>query len=180
MSLRTCHTRTLVFQFNLMDLSFIHTIYKDLEEKFGLEPGILPQDDDHGEKDEEEGSIKEVTVDPDMDSTEYVLGKGWRDLIPVIKVGWMWLVAVLSVSEHIFNRLIFPLVNSYLVTGCFQQLSWSQWRRRTSPTPPSLPLATWTTSCTLSRPRRRTSRWSWPRAPSMSGSRYLGDGWEKI
>ena len=87
MSPRTCHTRTLVFQFNLMDLSFIHTIYKDLEEKFGLEPGILPQDDDHGEKDEEEGSIKEVTVDPDMDSTENVLGKGWRDLIPVIKVG---------------------------------------------------------------------------------------------
>ena len=76
-------------QFNGFELHTYNrsNLYKDLEEKFGLEPGILPQDDDHGAKDEEEGSIKEVTVDPDMDSTEYVLGKGWRDLIPVIKVG---------------------------------------------------------------------------------------------
>lgn len=62
-------------------------LYRDLEEKFGLEPGILPQNDPGDEKEEEdEDSIKEVAADPDMDSTEYVLGKGWRDLIPVIKV----------------------------------------------------------------------------------------------
>ena len=97
-------------------------LYKDLEEKFGLEPGILPQDeDDPGGKKDEEGSIKEVTVDPDMDSTEYVLGKGWRDLIPVIKVGRR--IECEKYLDVFLNRLIFPLESLYLVTGCYQQPS---------------------------------------------------------
>ena len=29
---------------------------------------------------------EEAGADPDLDSTEYVLGKNWRDFIPVIKV----------------------------------------------------------------------------------------------
>ena len=57
-------------------------LYKDLEEKFGLEPGIIPQDED----DPGGGDLQEESPDPAMDSTEYILGKGWRDLIPVIKV----------------------------------------------------------------------------------------------
>ena len=74
-------------------------LYSQLEEKFGLEPGIIPAavrlcrnfsarelmfsqqaQPDPGPDREEAGT------DPDLDSTEYVLGKNWRDFIPVIKV----------------------------------------------------------------------------------------------
>ena len=33
-----------------------------------------------------EADREEAVADPDLDSTEYVLGKNWRDFIPVIKV----------------------------------------------------------------------------------------------
>ena len=45
----------------------------------------MPQEDDPGGAGDKEAD----PADPDMDSTEYVLGKNWRDLIPVIKVGWV-------------------------------------------------------------------------------------------
>ena len=41
----------------------------------------MTQDDPGGE-----GQKEAQSTDPEMDSTEYVLGKDWRDLIPVIKV----------------------------------------------------------------------------------------------
>merc|ERR1712020_565618 len=41
-------------------------VYRDLEKKFGLEPGLLPDEEDEG------GGAS--------------LGTDWRDLIPVIKV----------------------------------------------------------------------------------------------
>ena len=42
---------------------------------------LYMQDDPGGEE------VKEAaSADPGMDSTEYILGKDWRDLIPVIKV----------------------------------------------------------------------------------------------
>ena len=52
-----------------------------LEEKFGLELGIVPQEDDPGGAGDKEAD----TADPDMDSTEYVLwartgGTSYRSL----------------------------------------------------------------------------------------------------
>ena len=47
-------------------------LYRDLEQKFGLEPGIIPEDDVPNVGEDE---MKEVVADDDMDSTEYVLGK---------------------------------------------------------------------------------------------------------
>ena len=35
---------------------------------------------------EQAAAREEAGADPDLDSTEYVLGKNWRDFIPVIKV----------------------------------------------------------------------------------------------
>ena len=61
-------------------------LYRDLEEKFGLEPGIMPENKDDNQDNTFGGDGIEEEADPDMDSTEYVLGKNWRDLIPVIKV----------------------------------------------------------------------------------------------
>ena len=73
-------------------------LYRDLEQKFGLEPGIIPEDDIPNVGEDE---VKEVATDPDMDSTEYVLGKNWRDLIPVIKVD-------ISTGKFIFGNRLLP------------------------------------------------------------------------
>ena len=92
-------------------------LYSQLEEKFGLEPGIIPpavklclnfsawefifsqQAQDPG------GDKEEAVTDPDLDSTEYVLGKNWRDFIPVIKVRGEQSRNILC---NVDRRLIFP------------------------------------------------------------------------
>ena len=88
-------------------------LYTHLEEKFGLEPGIVPQEDDPGGAGDKEAD----TADPDMDSTEYVLGKNWRDLIPVIKVGWV-LIFVENGFHNLMSRLTSPLASSSSATVC--------------------------------------------------------------
>ena len=54
-------------------------LYQNLEKTFGLEPGILP------EADEKESTTQDESGNQ-IDTSEYILGKNWRDLIPVIKV----------------------------------------------------------------------------------------------
>ena len=94
-------------------------LYTHLEEKFGLEPGIVPQEDNPGGAGDKEAD----TADPDMDSTEYVLGKNWRDLIPVIKVGWI-LVFVENDFHKFMSRLTSRLVSSSSATVCCQRHCW--------------------------------------------------------
>ena len=91
-------------QFNGFELHTYNRsgLYRTLEEKFGLEPGIIPQEEDSGGG--QDSGAKDglaVEVDPDMDSTEYVLGKNWRDLIPVIKVD-------ISTGKFIFGNRLLP------------------------------------------------------------------------
>ena len=73
-------------------------LYKDLEEKFGLEPGIIPSEEDDPGGGTEDDNRED---DPDIDSTEYVLGKDWRDLIPVIKVD-------ISTGKFVFGNRLLP------------------------------------------------------------------------
>ena len=88
-------------------------LYTHLEEKFGLELGIVSQEDNPGGAGDKEAD----TADPDMDSTEYVLGKNWRDLIPVIKVGWV-LIFVENGFHNLMSRLTSPLASSSSATVC--------------------------------------------------------------
>ena len=53
-------------------------MYRDLEKKFGLEPGLFPP----AEEEEDEEKKEEVEDEGGGPS----LGADWRDLIPVIKV----------------------------------------------------------------------------------------------
>ena len=65
-------------------------VYRDLEKKFGLEPGLLPGKDDEeevGEKEDEGGGAS--------------LSTDWRDLIPVIKVD-------ISTCKFVFGNRLLP------------------------------------------------------------------------
>jgi hypothetical protein len=62
-------------------------VYRDLERKFGLEPGLLPGDEDEGEQEDEGGGG--------------ALGTDWRDLIPVIKVD-------ISTCKFVFGNRLLP------------------------------------------------------------------------
>ena len=65
-------------------------VYRDLEKKFGLEPGLLPdekEEDEVEEKEDEGGGAS--------------LGTDWRDLIPVIKVD-------ISTCKFVFGNRLLP------------------------------------------------------------------------
>ena len=68
-------------------------LYSKLEEKFGLEPQIIPKDDRNEENDDDfppDGPVKDMKV-----------WAAWRDLIPVIKVD----LNMVSNSHFLFATL---------------------------------------------------------------------------
>ena len=65
-------------------------VYRDLEKKFGLEPGLLPGEDDEEEVEEKEDEGGGAS-----------LGTDWRDLIPVIKVD-------ISTCKFVFGNRLLP------------------------------------------------------------------------
>ena len=81
------HSDTRVsIQLNGFELHFYNqtSTYKELEKKFGIFTGVF----NHNEPSEEEKLSKDQTNSGSNteSSSNYLLGKNWRDLIPVVKV----------------------------------------------------------------------------------------------
>ena len=72
-------------QFNGFELHIYNrtSTYKELEKKFGIFTGLFDHDDD---AEEDNSKDQQSSLAGSASSSNFLLGKNWRDLIPVVKV----------------------------------------------------------------------------------------------
>ena len=77
-------------QFNGFELHIYNrtSTYKELEKKFGIFTGLFDHDDD---AEEDNSKDQQSSLAGSASSSNFLLGKNWRDLIPVVKVSWYFL-----------------------------------------------------------------------------------------
>ena len=140
-------------------------LYNGLEKIFGLDPLIIPSE-------ERLKNCRDPATLPDKSDEgnswgSRVLGRSWRDLIPVIKI------EICSVSFHVSIISVFPVGSNQLVVlirataardeQCLE-IAWCplpcacQQRKLIWSTRPNLQCLNWITSCTSSTATPKISR----------------------
>ena len=62
--------------------------YKELEKKFGIFTGLFTHDEETEDPGHESKEQQQNSSATSTSSSNFLLGKNWRDLIPVVKVSF--------------------------------------------------------------------------------------------